>query len=268
MEDLYLDGWMWKRSFKAMQAEQNYINSQFRAQHMTTDINVIESWMQEATDFRLTEKWTTGDSHRLVYDIGEPQQLQVHSAFSIDLNGKPLQVPACVVLSGDTDFEFFDNRAELMLIVDVKRKNRTGKTGAKQQKKTQHSEKPTNTTRLNVKDASSIETAVESWKKRHPGIQCTKKSNLRYIVIKDGKEKVLKINTSKKSSGENWKRANAHFEASENVETFMTEKDLNKILDKMLVNQRSASDRPSDKLRRDSASSHPSDTLRRLLEAP
>jgi len=261
MEDLYLDGWIWKRSFKAMQAEQNYINSQLRAQRMTSDINVIETWLQEATDFRLTEKWTTGDSHRLVYDIGEPQQLQVHSAFSIDLDGKPVQVPACVVLSGDTDFEFFDNRAELLLIVDAKKKAGKRNTEIKQHR----------SNRLNVKDMSSIETAIESWKKRHPDIQCTKISDLRYRVIQNGEKSVFEIKTSKQSRDGTWEKANVRFKASNTVETFMTETNLNDILDKMLS---SASHQPPGNLRRESASHHqsasrrPSGTLRRLREAP
>jgi hypothetical protein len=239
MEDLYLDGWIWKRSFKAMQAEQNYINSQLRAQRMTSDINVIETWLQEATDFRLTEKWTTGDSHRLVYDIGEPQQLQVHSAFSIDLDGKPVQVPACVVLSGDTDFEFFDDRAELLLIVDAKKKTAKRNTGIKPEQRRSN--------RLNVKDRSSIETAIESWKKRHPDIQCTKISDLRYRVVKNGEVKVFEIKTSIQSRDGTWDRASVHFKDSKSVETFMTEKNLNDILDNMLS---SASHQPPGYLRR------------------
>ena len=81
----------------------------------TTDI--IESWMRDLTNYTLTEKWTDGDSHRLVYDIGGPQNLEVHSAFFIELDGRPMMVPACVVLSGQTNFEFFDDKEGLFTVL-------------------------------------------------------------------------------------------------------------------------------------------------------
>jgi hypothetical protein len=103
---VYVNGWNWKRSFMELQREQNCL-------HETSDITVLESWMRELTSYTLTEKWTTGDSHRLVYDIGKTQNLEVHSAFFIELDGRPMMVPACVVYSGQTDFEFFDTKKGL-----------------------------------------------------------------------------------------------------------------------------------------------------------
>jgi len=89
--------------------KQHYINSQHTWNSMgeTTDITVLESWMREQTNYTLSR----ADSHRLVYR--GPRNLEVHSAFFIELDGRPMLVPACTVDSGQTNFEFFDNKEEL-----------------------------------------------------------------------------------------------------------------------------------------------------------
>ena len=85
------------------------------SQHM---VEKIETWMRDLNfaGCTLTER----RADRLVYDIGGPQNLEVHSALSIE--GLPMLIPACVVLSGDTNYEFFDDIAGLFRYVCVKRR--------------------------------------------------------------------------------------------------------------------------------------------------
>ena len=80
----------------------------------------LETWMRDLnfTGCTLTEKWPD----RLVYNIGGPQNLEVHSPCSIELDGKPMLIPACVVLAGNTDYEFFDDIAGLFRYVCTKRR--------------------------------------------------------------------------------------------------------------------------------------------------
>jgi hypothetical protein len=101
---LHLDGWTWKRSFRDMQER-----------HDSSDIDTLEKWVDELHALTLSEKWTTGDSHRLVYT----NNLEVHNAFRMELDGVPMHIPACVVMSGSTDFAFFYNRKDLHLIMQI-----------------------------------------------------------------------------------------------------------------------------------------------------
>ena len=88
-------------------------------------VEKIETWMRDLNfaGCTLTER----RADRLVYDIGGPQNLEVHSALSIELDGKPMLIPACVVLTGDTNYEFFDDIAGLFRYVCVKRRERMKK---------------------------------------------------------------------------------------------------------------------------------------------
>ena len=98
-----LDGWTWKRTFTQLQREQRDISARLRLLQAgeTTNIATLESWVRHVP----TEKWPD----RLVYG-----QLEVHAAFFFELDGRPMQVPACVVSSGKTNFEFFDSKEQLI----------------------------------------------------------------------------------------------------------------------------------------------------------
>ena len=87
------------------------------SQHM---VEKIETWMRDLNFAGCTLIERRAD--RLVYDIGGPQNLEVHSALSIELDGKPMLILACVVLMGDTNYEFFDDIAGLFRYVCVKRR--------------------------------------------------------------------------------------------------------------------------------------------------
>ena len=97
-----LDGWTWKFSFAKLQREQRDINARIKSE--TTHITTLESWISLAP----TERWPD----RLVYG-----QLEVHAAFFFELDGMPMQVPACVVSTGQINFEFFDTREQLQLLL-------------------------------------------------------------------------------------------------------------------------------------------------------
>jgi hypothetical protein len=87
------------------------------SQHM---VGKIETWMRDLNfaGCTLTER----RADRLVYDIGGSQNLEIHNPFTIELDGKPMLIPACVVIKGETNFEFFDDIAGLFRYVCVKRR--------------------------------------------------------------------------------------------------------------------------------------------------
>ena len=99
-----LDGWTWKHSFAKLQREQRDINARIKSLRETTHITTLESWISLAP----TERWPD----RLVYG-----QLEVHAAFFFELDGRPMQVPACVVSTGQTNFEFFETREQLYRVL-------------------------------------------------------------------------------------------------------------------------------------------------------
>ena len=84
-----------------------------KGKHLT-DVPLIQSWISEVKPWPPS---SLGD--KLVYDIGGPQLLEVHMACSIEVEGNPVHSPACVVFSGDTNFEFFENKVELFRILGV-----------------------------------------------------------------------------------------------------------------------------------------------------
>jgi hypothetical protein len=79
---------------------------------VTTNINTIRLWIGEVNDW---PSHFSGD--KLVYDIGNAKNLEVHRGYNIDVDGKPMQIPACVGLSGDAKFQCFRCKTELLRIL-------------------------------------------------------------------------------------------------------------------------------------------------------
>ena len=107
----------------------------------------IEKWMRDVPECTLTEKW----ADKLVYNIDGPQNLEVHSPCTIELDGKPMLIPACVVMAGNTNFEFFDNKEELFRYVCAK---------TNESKK-----KATNV--IEIQDLNAIDAWVKTWLKQY-----------------------------------------------------------------------------------------------------
>jgi len=78
----------------------------------TTDIHAIRLWIGEVND------WPShfhGD--KLVYYIDETKNIEVHRGYNIDVDGKTMQIPACLGLSGDAKFQCFRCKTELLRIL-------------------------------------------------------------------------------------------------------------------------------------------------------
>ena len=69
-----------------------------------------------------------GSSKRAVYarecrsisdDGGMPHKIEVHKGYIIEVDGKAMQIPACMGWSCDANFHFFDSKADLHRILDA-----------------------------------------------------------------------------------------------------------------------------------------------------
>ena len=81
---------------------------------LTTDIHTIRSWICEVKDW---QSYFHGE--KLVYDVGMPHKIEVHKGYIIEVDGKAMQIPACMGWSCDANFHFFDSKADLHRILDA-----------------------------------------------------------------------------------------------------------------------------------------------------
>jgi hypothetical protein len=165
--------------------------------------------MEEFTCHTLTEKWTTGDSHRLVYG-----PLEVHNAFCVEVDGRPYRIPACVVSSGN--FEFFETKAELGTILGVKKGPAAKKMNP---------------------DIATIEKWMENFLRKTPEIKCEPicanppNENLTYAVTDaSGNSRVMDI-----IAATNREEAHAGFADTGNYKYFKDKTSLHAIIAKMLT---------------------------------
>ena len=187
------------------------------SQHM---VEKLETWMHNLNFAECTLAERRAD--RLVYDIGGPQNLEVHSAVPIELDGRPMLIPACVVLTGNTNYEFFDDIAGLFRYVCVNRS---------ESKERQ------------LKDREIIKKWVEewfteqqnadktfNWRKATPN-ECHTRTNFCFYVTRANKsDKIIEIIPALRGNS----KACIRLQKPLTDEYFKDQKELGKCIDKLL----------------------------------